>query len=430
MRRITKQRRQQGTMLVLVAAGAVALLGAGALAVDIGYFFTVRNQMQNAADAAAIAAAQGLIADPGNFSDNGTAKQWAIQIAAKNKAAGQPVTLSPSDITFPSGNVVQVRINKTVPTFLGKVLGVAQVNLRVAAAAVPSRGVKGGPMGDGLRPWTIPDQFAHGGLCVPANDCEVNITPHGEFKDYPHTWNGFPVNSDYYKSPYDEDFEGVDLTNMDCGTVTGYISPRDVNGELITLKEFKYCDSGSGGNGKGNGKGGSSSENPWRTPGNFGAIALGGNGASVYRSNIANGYQGLVSIGDILTTEPGVNNGPTIQGVAELILKDPGAHMMRNDAGKWVVISPKYRINESPRIVPIPLYSVYDPPGNGRSTFTVSSIASFFIEGTDGKSVWGRFVHIRIRNGEEAGEPPHSNSNTVAGGGPMINTARMVDIDE
>lgn len=51
-------------------------------------------------------------------------------------------------------------------------------------------------------------------------------------------------------------------------------------------------------------------------PGNWGPLALGGNGANVYRNNIEYGYSGPpISVGDYISTEPGNMVGPTRQGV-------------------------------------------------------------------------------------------------------------------
>ena len=41
----------------LAAIGLLSLLGFAALAIDVGYLFVVRNELQNAADAAALAGA-------------------------------------------------------------------------------------------------------------------------------------------------------------------------------------------------------------------------------------------------------------------------------------------------------------------------------------------------------------------------------------
>jgi len=45
--------------------------------------------------------------------------------------------------------------------------------------------------------------------------------------------------------------------------------------------------------------------------GNYGAIALGGSGASVFRDNALFGYSGTIAVGDIIPTEPGNMAGAT-----------------------------------------------------------------------------------------------------------------------
>ena len=51
---------ERGVAVIYVAILLVVLLGVTALAVDVGYMMVVRNQLQNAADAAALAAARKL----------------------------------------------------------------------------------------------------------------------------------------------------------------------------------------------------------------------------------------------------------------------------------------------------------------------------------------------------------------------------------
>jgi Flp pilus assembly protein TadG len=425
----TTLKRQAGSILALIAISIVPTLAAGALSVDVGFFLVARNQLQNAVDAAALAGAQGLVADPSNFSDSGQAKRLAIDIAGKNVMAGQPVTLQSSEITFPDGNTVQVQATRPVRTFFGALLGKDEVQIGVSAACrvAPVTGVSGSP-GSGARPWAILDQFAHGSVCVPPNDAD-NPGPHGAFDDQTvHTWNGVAA-IDKYTSPYDEDFDGQDVSTADCGTVSGLISPRDVDGSLVRLKSFKDI-SDTSGNGNGKGKGGNGNNgkgSPWLTPGNFGAIALGGNGASNYRDNIADGYQGTIHIGDIIPTEPGNMVGPTIQGVSDLILQDPTAKMVQTSSGRWQVTSSLYPVNESPRIVPIPVYGPYYSPSNGRSEFKVVSFASFFIEGSDGFQVWGRFVQVRM-HASEVGTPPQSGTSQSTGGGRLVTGVRMISL--
>lgn len=53
-------------------------------------------------------------------------------------------------------------------------------------------------------------------------------------------------------------------------------------------------------------------------PGNYGALALGGSGASRYRENIKEGYSTLILIGDLLEPEEGNMSGPTSQGIGDI----------------------------------------------------------------------------------------------------------------
>jgi Flp pilus assembly protein TadG len=50
-------------------------------------------------------------------------------------------------------------------------------------------------------------------------------------------------------------------------------------------------------------------------PGNYGLLALGGNGASIVRTNLAGDYASCGSIGATVATEPGVAAGPVSQGI-------------------------------------------------------------------------------------------------------------------
>lgn len=54
---------------------------------------------------------------------------------------------------------------------------------------------------------------------------------------------------------------------------------------------------------------------PGLLAGNFGALSLEGSGADKYRTLIKEGYSGLISVGDWVTTEPGNMSGPTRDGI-------------------------------------------------------------------------------------------------------------------
>jgi hypothetical protein len=393
---LNKMTRQRGALVVLVTASIMVLLGAIALAVDVGYLYVVRNQLQNAVDAAAMAGAQGLLVEPRNYSPDGQAMRWAIEYGARNRADGAPVQLSPEDITFPRSNVIKVQKVHLVRTFFAAVLGIRRVPVGVQSAAVatPARGSTGG-----WRPFAPPDQFAHGSQCVTPADED-----HGPYNPDLHTWNGIAAR-DYYKSPYAPEFENWDVSAFrDCslGNPTGFITPRDEDGRLVELKTDRPA-----------------------FPGNFYPVSFGERGANAYRDHIIYGWSGTLQVGDLIETEPGNMAGPTIQGVAQLIAQDPTAHVVREN-GAWVVKSSEFADNESPRIVPIPLI---DPTsiGAGRTTFRVSNIGSFFIIGTRGKSVLGYFIHRRQPQAIAASPPRYGASQTSGASGRFLGTVQFAD---
>jgi Flp pilus assembly protein TadG len=50
-------------------------------------------------------------------------------------------------------------------------------------------------------------------------------------------------------------------------------------------------------------------------PGDWDGLALGCSGADCYRDNLTNGYSGTITVGDMVTSEPGATIGPTQQGI-------------------------------------------------------------------------------------------------------------------
>ena len=58
--RSCSQANQKGAVIVMVAILMVVLIGCAALAVDVGYLYVARTELQRAADAGALAGAQGL----------------------------------------------------------------------------------------------------------------------------------------------------------------------------------------------------------------------------------------------------------------------------------------------------------------------------------------------------------------------------------
>jgi hypothetical protein len=110
--------------------------------------------------------------------------------------------------------------------------------------------------------------------------------------------------------------------------------------------------------------------------GNWDLLALGGVGGNNLRSNIANGYNGQVSVGDWVTTEPGKKVGPIDQGFQDRLALaqsvDPNgtytSHMLTN-----------------PRVLVVPVVDWEHP--NGRSTVQVKAFATVWLDGYSGGKV-------------------------------------------
>lgn len=107
-------KRQEGIATVLIAGLMLFLvLFIFVIAIDFAYIYTVRGEMKNAADAAALAAAGTItnVATP----DLSAARQAAKAVASKNPAGGTPVTLIDNDIEFGFWNGTVFIANETGP---------------------------------------------------------------------------------------------------------------------------------------------------------------------------------------------------------------------------------------------------------------------------------------------------------------------------
>jgi len=117
--------------------------------------------------------------------------------------------------------------------------------------------------------------------------------------------------------------------------------------------------------------------------GNYGAIALGGNGATNFKNNALYGYEGTVSVGDYLETEPGNMAGAT-SAIANYI----------NSENSNFDNFPR----DSIRLWTVPLVDSLDV--RGQDKVKVVGFAVFYVEAvtrSQGKmEIRGRFVRYAI----------------------------------
>src|SRR6476620_4978697 len=101
MRRLKARGRdpERGATGVLVAVMMLVLIGAGALAVDVGQIYAERAQLQNAADAGAMAAAMQCHSAPTDCATR--AQAWAQEMTAANSNDGA-TTVDSVDLSVPN----------------------------------------------------------------------------------------------------------------------------------------------------------------------------------------------------------------------------------------------------------------------------------------------------------------------------------------
>ena len=148
------QRRRRGVALVYLTVTLTLLCGIASLAVDLGRVYSVKNDLQTVADAAARAAAAALATGGPT-----AARQAATDVAAKNKVDGQYVTLAASAVQIlnwnsdtrsgtvltgaaeSTGNAVRVNLSRTkaagnaVSLTFGRVIGLSTCDVNASTTA-------------------------------------------------------------------------------------------------------------------------------------------------------------------------------------------------------------------------------------------------------------------------------------------------------
>ena len=144
---------QKGAVIVTTALTVVVIMGFAALAVDVGYLLTGRNQLQNAVDAAALSGASGLLGVAGLVNDQSFAINNAVQVANLNMIMNNPLNINSGDVSFPNANAVSVNSIQTLNMFFARVLGINTMNVSASATAslLPLIGTRR------IRPFAVPE---------------------------------------------------------------------------------------------------------------------------------------------------------------------------------------------------------------------------------------------------------------------------------
>lgn len=122
-------KKEDGQMLIFAALGMTVLILCAALAIDVSYMHTARNQLQIAVDASAMAGASGLT------EDQSTALSRAISLSGSNRIMQTPLNLQSSEITFPNYKTISVTARRTVPLFFTRIMGMNSITISASAVA-------------------------------------------------------------------------------------------------------------------------------------------------------------------------------------------------------------------------------------------------------------------------------------------------------
>jgi hypothetical protein len=125
---------EQGAVAIMVALLMVALVGFGALAVDIGHVAAEKAQLQNGADASALAIASNCAKFPGTCTASGIPLAEQYTPANSNDASAVP-----QSVTFPAADTVTVVTSTPaggLPLSLARVLGITSADVTASATAI------------------------------------------------------------------------------------------------------------------------------------------------------------------------------------------------------------------------------------------------------------------------------------------------------
>jgi len=372
-----KIKEERAATLIMVAVAMVAIFAFAVLAIDISLVQLAKNQLQNAADAAALAGAIEYTITDGDAS---AAVAEAIQIAGLNRAiqtTQQPVKITSADVTFPSPRHVRVQTHRTEATsdpiklyFMG-VINTASDNLGSMTASATAEVL---PIGgtNCLKPWMFPDRWddADGDHVYDARETFTDLNGNDQYDA------GEPFD-DLNKNGVWDAGEYYDMQ------ATGYRVPDHV-GETIVLK----FNNGSLNN--------YAPKEGWYQIIRFGPVNRGGPdcpGGDCYRDWIPGCEPYVVMVGDTMEMELGAKVGPTDQGFQELIDRDPSAYY---DPTTGTIQGSAYPA--SPRLIKA---AVYDPSegiysmGGANKYLTVKKIVVVFLEARTGSAeVLGRFMRM------------------------------------
>lgn len=360
--------------MIVVAIAMTALLGFLALAIDLGMLYVARSDAQRAADASALAGASAFL-DYSSSAAVGPARQRALEYAERNTFQNGPIDSPQVAITVlqDSGKVGVYVHRDSVQTLFARVLGIRTVPVSAFAVA---QAVQAGAA-KCLKPFAIPDMWydangdQNGNRVWDPNESWVfGDDPADRYQAYSGP-GGSPTETGYGSDWRNSTSPG--FTN-DFGRQIN-IKSQDPNAAYVATPGVFM---------------------PWQLPtdptqvpckGGFGG------GAAAYRNDICSCNNSTVKLGTPYPIKTGNMEGPTFQGVGELIKDDPGAYW---DNATQSVKGSTYGANwmNSPRVVKLAMFAPGQITKSGMQTIEFNNFGLMFIEDQKNQKnpVTGRFL--------------------------------------
>jgi Flp pilus assembly protein TadG len=116
-------------------------------------------------------------------------------------------------------------------------------------------------------------------------------------------------------------------------------------------------------------------------PGNWDNLALGATGGSNLRSNIADGYQGPLAVGQWVDTEPGKKTGPVNQGFSDRLT------LAQDDYSSDTFLN---HSPANPQVIIVPMVNWNNP--NGRSQVEIMAFAALWVGSVSGGTINAHFI--------------------------------------
>lgn len=354
---------QEGYIVITVALLALLILGAAALAVDIGVFYDTRTAAQQIADAAALGAAFTFVITP-TLAQPQAAIDYATEIATSQEIRGVPIVAGEVNVNVDVGNrLVTVDISRTEGTYFARALNRNTADIQVRASAEASANATGS---DCTKPWILPNT-----VLLPAGSNLCDTCPGPTFD---------PVLASQVL--------------ISGGAITPFAISR--RGSQMLIKPQRPSTA--------------------LRPGQFYAIQLGsGSGADVYRDSISACAPNGVFCDQCYSTETGNMVGPTKQGVENLI-GDPADTFNANseafcydpgckDTSRGLVVVPIWDVCSTPDPVGCP-NEAFCPDGKfagANVSFRVVGFGLIFVEGVQGDDVVARLIDVKTCAGSGGG---------------------------